>query len=227
MSINKLPTDPADSNWALLVDKQHRPGQNPDQVNNVPFYVNIVEKDDVYQIFYIFHYAYNGAFWLCGIPENIKKCACCDVGAHNDDIEHICVEVKKEAFQRSDEKDQDLVIRAYFAAHGTHDGQWIDGKDLKWRNGKILCYSAKHSHASYQKRGTICRCLGCISDHTGDGIVWNPNELVYIDDHTCWNQFPGYLGAPDHVPTPMHHGWWGNENETSTNWFCRFFCACY
>jgi len=225
MSVRKLPTNPQDTSWTLNVPPEYREGESTD-INDVPFYVNIVEKEDVYQIFYIFMYAYNGPFWLCGIPE---KCKCCSVGAHQADIEHITVEVKKDMTCHSDEerKISDYVTRVYFAAHGSHDGQWIAAKDLKWKHGKILVYSAKHSHASYQIHGTICRCLGCISDHTGEGYVWNPKNIAIIDDTTRWNQYVGHLGAPDHVPTPKYHSWWGNESETSTNWFCRFFCACY
>lgn len=225
LNIKKLPTDPECSSWRLDVEKKAQRGEDPRFLDNIPFYVNIVEKEDRYQIFYIFCYAYNGPFWLCGVAESIKRCACCNVGAHQADIEHITVEVKKEAYQRSDEKESDLVIRAYFAAHGSRDGRWIEGKNLKWENGRILCYSAKHSHASYQKRGTIWRCLGCINDHTENYHVWIPKELVYIDDTTHWNQFSGYLGK--HVRTPLRHSWWRDESRISTNWFCRFFCACY
>lgn len=230
VSPNRLPTGDGYEGWHLDIDQDFRHGVDGSAINDVPFYVNIVEKDDVYQIFYIFLYAYNGPFWLCGIPESIKKCACCSVGAHQADIEHITVEVEKEAYQAIRDPScsiEPFVRRVYFAAHGTHDGQWIKKEDLKWDHGKILCYSARHSHASYQHEGTICRCLGCISDHTGRGLRWSPRELVNITDETKWNLFSGYLGSPHTVPTPKYHSWWGNEEETSTNWFCRFFCACY
>lgn len=207
MNIEKLPL--TDEKWNLKVSENYYTGE--EKLETVPYYVHIIEKDKVIQIIYVFIYAYNGSLYLC----NIKKCG---AGSHQADAEHMTVEVNK---------NDGSLNRVYFAAHGTNDGKWVSPKDLEYMDGRILVYSAKHSHASYNKKGEIVRCLGIVSDYTGKGKLWSPNYMIYIDDETRWVNFKGYLGFPNHVKSLGKREWWKSETEKSTNWFCRVFCICY
>jgi hypothetical protein len=211
-----LPKQRNNIKYRLDIDENFWGGDR--KTSDVPFYAYFKEKEDRYQILYVFFYAYNGNAWLCYIPEIFD---CCYYGQHQADVEHITVEIKKEDLSL-----KNRVIRVYFGAHGSKSGQWISGDDLEWYNDKILCFSAKNSHASYQDKGIICRGFGCISDFTDFGSIWNPDEIVHIDNETKWNQYIGKLGSPDNVSTPLNQAWWENETEVSTNWYTRFFCPC-
>lgn len=217
ITTENIPNGSYTTNMDLHVEKEAREGYSPSQVNNVPFYTHVSKNSDGdWQITYIFLYAYNGPFWLCGIPERCKQCDCCQVGAHEADIEHVTVIIGHNLELK----------RMYYAAHGTHDGLWLEPRDIPFENDQPVVYSAKHSHASYPFTGTICRCLGFISDHAEKGLRWDPNVSI-ITDETEWNNFQGYLGINNEVPTPKYHEWWEEDNETSTNWWKRVFCVCY
>jgi len=220
LNTSNIPTGPKTQKMNLDAEQSARPGMPKRALEQVPFYTHVNKNaDGDWQIFYIFLYAYNGALWLCGVPEKTERdCSCFQVGGHQADIEHMTVIVDAVTERPK---------RFYYAAHGSNAGKWLNPDEIQlWEGSHPVVYSAKHSHASYWLTGTICRCLGCISDHTGQGERWYP-PVQLIDENTQWNLFQGDMGAPDYVSTPQYQRWWKQDDETSTNWCCREFCACY
>lgn len=213
---SNLPVGPQYTQWELDVDPESWSGCNPDHLNRIPYYVRVKKKGSLWIINYVFLYTYNGAYYpcWCSCLENVK---CCHAGEHQADVEHVTYEVNL----------QGEIQRIYFSAHGHRDGEWKNIDDVETYKGRPIVYSGRHGHPSYPRSGTICRCLGLFSDKTSKGYCWDPANISIITDETHWNMFPGYLGTSDHVPTPMHHGFWEEETQTSTNWFCRFFCICW
>lgn len=176
--------------------------------NDIPFYASFQETPDEWIIQYIFFYAYNGPFTVC----------CFEFGEHESDVEHITMHVSRHTHQ---------ITKLFLAAHGYHDGQWIDLNKIKFQDKHPILYSALHSHATYGKEGTFYRICCCANDHTKESIhKWSPHNIILIDESTEWNQYKGYLGIDNHVSTPLHQEWWKNESKKSTNWFKRLFCCC-
>ena len=135
-------------------------------------------------------------------------------GQHQSDVEHITIYVSKE---------KNKISRAYYAAHTSKDGMWLDRSEMEFDGKHPLVYVANHSHASYNKSGTYYRIFFFANDHTSNkGIHWQP-KVIFIDNETNWNKYQGFLGEPDHCPTPMYRTWWKHEDGKSTNWFKRLF----
>lgn len=158
--------------------------------------------------FNIFLYAYNGAFDVLGNQ----------VGNHQCDIERVSIEVFTETGK---------IKRMYYGAHEHDDGMWIEGNDIPMTKNKerIKIYIANHSHATYDKAQTWWRIYGFANDHTSNnGLIYEPDDIIFIDQNTNWNKFKGYMGSPNDCPTPLHHLWFQHENGTSTNWAKRLFC---
>lgn len=201
---------------ALIVDRDFYNGT--ENLIEVPIYAyprDVVLEDgsEVVQISYCFIYTYNGPKYIFG---------CIPVGAHQGDVEHVTVELKKNSCSETGVKSYEIT-RVYFGAHKSDDGLWVAREDCEYtRRGQLVVYSAAGSHASYPHARDYIRCVGCADDYTNGGVRWN-GPLVVIDSFTEWNNWPGHLGSE---PTPGHHGWWHYENETSTNWFRRTFCIC-
>ena len=85
-------------------------------------------------------------------------------------------------------------------------------------------YVARHSHANYPNPKTYYRIYFMANDKTSDkGILWKVNNIKLITNETNWNNYNGYMGAPDHCPTPKNNPWWEHENGISTNFFNRIF----
>ena len=174
--------------------------------SSAPIYVTTYETSLLYVIQYIFLYSYNGYKNVLGLFH---------VGGHQCDIERITVRITKETGQIHD---------IYFGAHTHKDGLWVKHEDIEFDGTHPVVYIAQGTHATYSKPGTYIRYFGFGNDKTStEGISWIPENVVYIDENTPWNQFRGRLGAPYECPTPLHHLWWREENGISTNWWKRLF----
>ena len=168
----------------------------------------------LYDIQYIFFYAYNGDL-LTGSADS----------AHEADVEHITVRI---------EKDINTVHQIYFAAHN-NEGKWYspratdsspDGYSITG-DGRPIVYSALGSHASYPSAGVKDRGILLPADKTGEGgLEWDclPNvinlgEKSYPRQGMEWIQYSGRwgeIGAVGYTSGPYgpaYQDWWNSDPE--------------
>jgi hypothetical protein len=191
---------------------------HPTFQHHVPYYVHTRHSSPNpthIDITYIFTYAYNGPLHLFG-------CSSLPVGAHQADVEHVTFRI---------DVNQQMLVKAYFAAHQSQDGMWVVPEQMQWEQGRPVVYAALGSHASYPQPQTYWRLWGAANDHCAQGGKrWDPlhregGGLERIDENTWWNTFSGHLGYPDHVATPMYQRWWNDESRESTSWWQRWCCG--
>lgn len=216
--------------------------------NNVPYQCRVRRYDNHFEICYIFSFAYNGYFNVCGSHQ----------GEHEGDFERITV--------RTDAKGE-RVKWVYCGSHGTCDGVWVHAKDIELRSHQQtnnpqlkqlpyddsqppthpVVYCARVAHGIYPRPGTYFRLCCCANDKMSplrsDGKnEWNPEVdpvLVFhpwdvrstINNH--WAGYPGQWG-PRGVTTPSEQSWFTAETKFTNNsfrrcfWFCRYTSdSCY
>ena len=167
---------------------------------------------DMYDIQYIFFYAYNGDMLKTKVES-----------AHEADMEHITVRVKK---------DLKTVYQIYYAAHDG-EGKWYsrqssigtsDGYSTT-NDGRPIVYSAVNSHASYPWVGKQSRGIELPDDITIDGgvgwdsrqNVFNLGEKLYPRTGMEWLQYSGHWGEMGDTNFtrgpygPAYQSWWDKE----------------
>jgi hypothetical protein len=118
---------------------------------------------------------------------------CIPVGQHFGDIEHITVEITKNTNQ---------LKRVYYGAHTGTEGRWVDAKDVPFEDGKIVVYSALHSHACYPQEGSAIRFGGFGNDTMSKGRKWEPEPVrlyrredpEFNTERDGWMYFAGRIG---------------------------------
>jgi hypothetical protein len=183
-------------------------GHDPHTLAQVPVYVHVYDHPATNSIVaqYVFLYAYNGAQRIAGM----------DFGAHKGDVEHVSVFIDKTTH---------TLTHMYFAAHNTGTGRLVPRDRIKFYHGGThpVVYSARWSHASYEKSGkfpqgrahtgSVVDSVSMYDDMTDDtGVHWRPNTVVVIDNTTGWNVFKGTLGGGrergPRAPS-QQKGWYG------------------
>ena len=198
---------PAEDLMVEIRDSAH-PGTARDRLHEVPVYVAAYDDPSTNSLVaqYVFLYAYNGAQHVAGQ----------DFGAHKGDVEHVSVFIDKTTHE---------ITQIYFAAHNTGNGRLVtrDSGRLQFEGAQPVVYSARWSHASYEKKGkfpqgrahtgSVIDKVSTYDDMTDDtGAKWRPDTVVVIDDTTGWNTFKGNLGGgADRGPrAPLQQkGWYG------------------
>ena len=190
-----------------IQDSVHR-GHDQNTLDEVPVYVHAYDDPSTNSLVaqYVFLYAYNGAQHVAGQ----------DFGAHKGDVEHVSVFIDKTTHE---------ITKIYFAAHNTGNGRLVTRASggLQFEGSRPVVYSARWSHASYEKKGkfpqgrattgSVIDKVSTYDDMTDDtGTKWRPDTVVVIDDTTGWNAFKGNLGGgKDRGPrAPLQQkGWYG------------------
>jgi hypothetical protein len=169
---------------------------------------------DMYDIQYIFFYAYNGDLLKTRVES-----------AHEADMEHITVRVKN---------DLKTVYQIYYAAHDS-EGKWYDRQtDIGIQDGysvtndgRPIVYSAINSHARYPWAGRQNRGIELPDDATSDGgVEWdsrqnvvNLGEKTYPRKGMEWLQYSGHWGEMGDTsftsgPSgPAYQSWWDLDLE--------------
>jgi hypothetical protein len=163
---------------------------------------------DMYDIQYIFFYAYNGDM-LATAAES----------AHEADMEHITIRV---------EKDRQTVQKIYYAAH-SGEGRWYDRGANGYSvtaDGRPIVYSAINSHASYPWARRIDRTLLPDDETREGGVDWDCRQNVANlgeEDRPRagmqWLQYSGRwgeIGETDIASGPLgpaYQSWWTADPE--------------
>jgi hypothetical protein len=192
------------TNLRLDIDKKIWYGKNQ-ELSLVPFYVDSYEDGEYIVGQYSFIYPYNGVYKVCGK----------NYGEHQGDVEHVDLWIHKE-------KKEVHFMKAYFAAHRSYDGEWLDKKQITFSDKRPIVFSAYHGHGSYWKAQTWFRVCCLANDHTSYGEMWNPSYIEYITSKTPWNQFKGEIGDPS---SPLNHDWWHNSKAEHSATFCSRICC--
>jgi hypothetical protein len=172
---------------------------------------SISDNLEMYDIQYIFFYAYNGDL-LVSVAES----------AHEADFEHITVRVKD---------DLSTIDKIFYAAHDI-EGRWYDyqsspeadnGYELS-DDGRPIVYAALNSHASYPWADIWDR--GNLPDDVTNenGIEWNTlgrvintGEKQYPFQGNGWIQYSGRWGEIGETGFttgpfgPAYQGWWNAD----------------
>jgi len=173
-------------------------GENP--ISNVPIYAFYKEKGEYIYISYTALFAYNGDYKILKVF---------DVGAHETDLEHLTVELKK----------SDLSLnRVMFSSHTTKNGVWVDANNVEMEKGKIVAYSALHGHGFYKAEGLAFRLYGLANDHLQKGLRWEPKTFEIFEktdpefdsDTMSWIYFCGEFGETESL---YKKNWFGKNHE--------------
>ena len=176
----------ADGDVVLSFNHQLYKGQTP--LDSVPCYAISRIRGDKLYITYIFLYAYNGEYWIVGIAP---------AGMHPGDVEHMTAEI---------DIDSGALLRMFYGSHGTVDGTWVNAKDIEFLYDHPVAYQALHGHGMYPKNGTVFRSAGFTNDHLGDGFLWSPKAIEFVDmtdprfdiDTMGWTVYNSRIGGyPD------------------------------
>lgn len=128
------------------------------------------------------------------------------------------------------------IKKAYFGAHSTYAGQWVNGPDLMYEEKTHpVTYACLNDHSFYHEPIIYPRIFFFSCDECEQGIRSVP-EVVRIYDQneedfnkeTAWYYFNGKL-SQDGIDPPANTGEWNPSNipTVSSNWFKRLFCCKY
>lgn len=152
-----------DNHGMSLNDESAKYGNS--DVNEVPVYVRINRnRDDIY-ITYVYFYGYNAPLKLFGLIP---------FGAHFADLEHVTLKIHNNTI--------DSIYISYHA-----NGQWLSKNDIQFDGLHPILYSARGSHATYNRPGALFRLFGFGNDRTAKGRKWK-GSLFQLRD----KQDPGY-----------------------------------
>lgn len=233
--LHGLPGHPAQASFRhrLHIAEAIWRGTHVSELNHVPVYARVrrgapvpaeladvlplVDQGTVLSILYVTLYPFNGSY---------RVCCCCEAGAHEADVEHLSVYVSPSTGR---------VIGAFFASHRMRDGEYIAaGRGLQMYDGmRVRAYVAKGGHGLYWRAGRIFRlfCLG--NDLCGEGVLWNPDRVLLIDESRPVWSYRGKWGTEQTkrgllgvTGGPSQQLWWHGEHPVSRGWFKRLFCQC-
>lgn len=144
---------------------------------------------------YSWYYASNPAIG-CG------ACLCPTseaLGFHDHDVERVTVAYAMDTYL----EDRAQPIKIYYGAHGTGQGMWVPWLACpKTKEGRVIIYVARGSHASYPSPGIKFRIFGFANDvcnNRGVRIAFDPNmSLVPAFDH----RFPNGISLRSHIDVP-------------------------
>lgn len=115
---------------------------------------------------YRWTYAINNGIGCCFLFPNSQA-----MGFHEGDSEGIVILLDEE--ERPE--------KVYFHAHGRGQGMWCDWEDCeKNKDGDLVVYIARYSHASYPKVGVYWRGFGFANDVTSSTGCWVSYEPVGV-----------------------------------------------
>ena len=170
------------------------------QLDQVPIYSFIKEKQDRYIIYYIFFYPFNEGKHVLYLQQ---------IGDHEADLEHITVEVDKKSGN---------MLRVFYGSHCPEDGTWVSSKDVPIQNNKIVVYVAKGSHGLYPTPGYVHRFYGFANDLTSEDIGWTPKvQRIHLETDPQFN--PNVDGW---IYFKGRWGWDGICSIIDKGWFQRF-----
>lgn len=195
-------------------------------------------------ISYWIFYEFNGAPEILGVPYNPEN----GIGHHYGDWEHLTVRATLDGAN---------IIGIHYAAHGKDEGTWHWGQvnnpeksyiknDKTYKRysgyrlnkkGQPIAFSAKFTHALYNRAGTIPREITkqFSNDVTGYGEMIDcasPDRLVLVTDpdvnnsrlidtsdetrlQSQWLYFPGRWGKEGSVTPRAKNIWWDEDFEDS------------
>lgn len=117
----------------------------------------------------------------------------CGLGKHKWDVEFVRVYY-----------DSDRITKAYYSAHSSDQGTWVDGDKLEYIDNSPVVYVSKGTHAHYPRCKTIWRIFGFANDRVGRGETWKPTVLKELEDPNgilrefdqyTYSDFKGALGG--------------------------------
>jgi hypothetical protein len=123
-----------------------------------------VDKQDVYELLYIFFESYNGA--------THTPLSFLEMGAHDADIEHMTIRIDAATME---------VMSIYLGAHQYTEGQWHEPSHLAFLNSTHpVVYASRGSHATYARAGVLQRSRSWFfpHEHTGAGAVWYADLVI-------------------------------------------------
>jgi hypothetical protein len=235
-------------------------GTSPSQLSDVPMYADIqlvcpvgqfmngCDRNEtsidrpMWEMRYIFLYAYNGAENVLGMFH---------AGAHTGDLEHILVHVPWNQNSALSEEQVHKMSRVYYARHycegefyefgtessdGDHTAQILRSSNMPtlvetWPqayqtilvNGSHpIVYSSRNAHASYSQCGVLPRSTWRrdIFEHDRNdarGAVWWPNQIIPFTPHTSLQPF---LQKPGGNLMYNYRGLWGEiESVAAAYWY--------
>lgn len=172
-----------------------------------------------FDLHYWFFYPYNGNLFdygkgaaaACIGPQALVVCPLYlaewpkTVNVHEGDWEHIVVRTREQG---------QYIEKVYMAAHS--GGEWFAPGDLEKQGDQVVVYSAKSSHATYEREKETVRLGGFANDYTKRGVNWNTrNDLVDVGFHTYGtsSDFGGWVPKNDQVFL-KYSGRWGRTEKT-------------
>jgi hypothetical protein len=119
-----------------------------------------------------------------------------ELGYHRHDIEHVSIYF---------EGDKPSMV--YFSAHNSKQGTWVKWEDCeRSKNGNLIVYVARGSHANYPHAGTYWRVFGTANDvcsARGPSLVLPLSLMIPSYDYRFDNGIALYKGLR---PTPPPQG---------------------
>jgi len=182
-----------------------------ENLNNVPVYVKVKERDDIYEILYVVYFTYSGPFSMLGLK----------YGHHDSDLEHVSVRICKKTGK---------LIGVYYSYHS--EGLWKSADEVEMENGHPVVYVAKSSHGFYPHRGTHFRIFGFANDKMNNGRHWMPERVIRVDggngtEIPYWMSYRGQLSMAGIDSLPLK-GWFRDfEPDESSTEFRDCFLPCW
>lgn len=183
-------------------------GVSPVELDTVPIYGRVIDRDSYYEVNYIFNFPYNPPFNVLKIQK---------AGQHYGDLEHITMFIRKPITGKVED-----IIKVMYGGHGKLDGRWVDFKDLPIKDNKVVVYVAKGSHALYPSKGLILRFGGVANDETSDDYKWEAKSIIPIYNESNpnfnkqtmgWIYFAGRFGN-DGITSLADKYWWISGEPT-------------
>lgn len=185
------------------------------QLNSVPLYAYVRRHGSGYDLVYITHYSYNGAYRIAG---------CIDAGMHDADFEHMTIRLNASM----------AVIAVWYGSHGWRDGCWRFPGQFEVEAGcRPVAYVAYHGHGLYPEPGRWWRIWGFANDVCERGPRWDAEtvHLLHISHchretpcHQSWLSFSGWWEL-EGINSVHQQQWWYEEPRESNSFWRRMFCS--
>lgn len=179
---------PRDSNcggeWNVFLQPEGKPTGHTDPTGNIPvfYYQRAVNTaripESIRRLFDIpiVSYVRVSYWWFMGYNE---APATID---HQGDWEHVTVKVVR-----------NVPVAVHFARHSA-PVQYLPISQVRRRNGRIVVYSARGTHASYPRAGNYPLPFGFDDEAAGGGYEWNTWENLLQLKTQPWRDYAGAWG---------------------------------